>query len=77
VSFDAGALLSPVRLSAQPARFPGPAPVLGRHTAALLARRGHVVPADQLLEILWPDDDPHTTRRHEIYGDEVLVTTFT
>jgi DNA-binding SARP family transcriptional activator len=29
----------------------------------LLARRGRVVPADQLLEILWPEDDPDTTRR--------------
>ncbi len=29
----------------------------------LLARRGHVVPADQLLEILWPDDEPHAARR--------------
>jgi DNA-binding SARP family transcriptional activator len=28
----------------------------------LLARRGRVVPADQLLEILWPDDDPETAR---------------
>jgi DNA-binding SARP family transcriptional activator len=28
----------------------------------LLTRRGHVVPADQLLEILWPDDDPDTAR---------------
>jgi DNA-binding SARP family transcriptional activator len=29
----------------------------------LLARRGRVVPADQLLDILWPDDDPDTARR--------------
>lgn len=29
----------------------------------LVARRGYVVPADQLLEILWPDGDPHTARR--------------
>jgi DNA-binding winged helix-turn-helix (wHTH) protein len=29
----------------------------------LLARRGRAVPSDQLLEILWPGQDPHTTRR--------------
>lgn len=29
----------------------------------LLARRGHVVLADQLLEILWPGVDPETARR--------------
>jgi len=29
----------------------------------LLARRGHVVPTDQLLEILWPNEDPCTARR--------------
>ena len=29
----------------------------------LLTRKGHVVPADQLLEILWPEDDPDTARR--------------
>lgn len=28
----------------------------------LLARHGHVVPADQLQEILWPGKDPSTTR---------------
>jgi DNA-binding SARP family transcriptional activator len=28
----------------------------------LLTRRGRVVPADQLLEILWPEDDPDTGR---------------
>lgn len=28
----------------------------------LLTRRGHVVPADQLLETLWSDDDPDTAR---------------
>jgi len=29
----------------------------------LLARHGHVVPADQLLEILWPGADPTAARR--------------
>jgi len=29
----------------------------------LLARRGRIVTSDQLLEILWPDDDPDTARR--------------
>jgi len=29
----------------------------------LLARRGRVVPTDQLLEILWPGDDPEAARR--------------
>ena len=29
----------------------------------LLARRGHVVPSDQLIEILWPDHSPDATRR--------------
>ena len=29
----------------------------------LLARRGRVVPADQLLEILWPEDDPDAGRK--------------
>jgi DNA-binding SARP family transcriptional activator len=29
----------------------------------LLTRRGRVVPADQLLEILWPDDDPDAGRK--------------
>jgi DNA-binding SARP family transcriptional activator len=29
----------------------------------LLIRRGHVVPADQLIELLWRDDDPEIARR--------------
>jgi DNA-binding SARP family transcriptional activator len=29
----------------------------------LLARRGRIVPSDQLLEILWPDQDPLVARR--------------
>ena len=29
----------------------------------LLTRRGRVVPADQLLEILWPEDDPDAGRK--------------
>jgi DNA-binding SARP family transcriptional activator len=29
----------------------------------LLCRRGTVVPADQLLEILWPDDNIESARR--------------
>ena len=29
----------------------------------LLIRRGHVVPADQLIELLWRDDEPETARR--------------
>jgi DNA-binding SARP family transcriptional activator len=30
----------------------------------LLVRRGRVVTADQLIEQLWPDEDPETARRH-------------
>jgi len=29
----------------------------------LLTRRGRVAPADQLLEILWPEDDPDASRK--------------
>ncbi|MDY7080666.1 MAG: BTAD domain-containing putative transcriptional regulator [Chloroflexota bacterium] len=28
----------------------------------LLVRRGHVVPAEQLLDVLWPEDDPQDSR---------------
>jgi DNA-binding SARP family transcriptional activator len=30
----------------------------------LASRHGHVVPADQLLEILWPEEAPDSARRH-------------
>ncbi|MGD9099723.1 MAG: winged helix-turn-helix domain-containing protein, partial [Anaerolineae bacterium] len=29
----------------------------------LLVRRGHIVPADQLLDVLWPDNDSQSARR--------------